>query len=118
MDDWGERLDDALRRRRVPKLYALAVEIGVDESAISRWRKGHPISLPNAVALCRALDVSLDWLLMGRGTMDAHRVAPADPLMLAARTLLEALTAPDAALVREMLLAVSRAAADAATARS
>lgn len=73
MQDWQERLDQALKARKVRKSYALAVEIGVDESAISRWRRGRTISLDNAVKLCDALDVSLDWLLTGRGHIDGHR---------------------------------------------
>jgi transcriptional regulator with XRE-family HTH domain len=57
----------------VRKLYPLALEIGVDESALSRWRHGQQISLENAVRLATHLDVSLDWLLTGRGTLDGHR---------------------------------------------
>jgi transcriptional regulator with XRE-family HTH domain len=76
LDSWGERFEHALRLREVGKLYALAVEIGVDESAISRWKKGRSISLENAAEVCRALDISLDWLVMGRGSIDAHRGAP------------------------------------------
>jgi transcriptional regulator with XRE-family HTH domain len=70
---FGRRLREALSRRGVRKLYPLALEIGVDESALSRWRQGQPISLDNAVRLAGRLDVSLDWLLLGRGTPDAHR---------------------------------------------
>ena len=73
MQNWQERLDQALRARQVRKSYALAVELGVNESAISRWRRGRSISLDNAVKLCHALDVSLDWLLTGRGHIDSHR---------------------------------------------
>ena len=40
MVEWGDRLEHALCRRRVNELYALAAEIGVDDSAISRWRLG------------------------------------------------------------------------------
>jgi len=51
----------------------------VDESAISRWKKGRSISLENAAQVCRALDISLDWLVMGRGSIDAHRhLSPPD----------------------------------------
>jgi transcriptional regulator with XRE-family HTH domain len=70
---WGDRLQYALNRRGVRKLYALAVELGVDESALSRWRQGRSITLANAVTLCQTLDISLDWLLLGRGDMDAHQ---------------------------------------------
>ncbi|MFN3228912.1 MAG: helix-turn-helix domain-containing protein [Asticcacaulis sp.] len=70
---WGQRLQYALNRRGVRKLYALAVELGVDESALSRWRQGRSITLANAVTLCQTLDISLDWLLLGRGEMEEHR---------------------------------------------
>lgn len=75
-DQWEQRFTDALRLRRVGKLYALAVAIGVDESAISRWKKGRSITLENAAQVCRTLDISLDWLVMGRGSIDGHRQAP------------------------------------------
>lgn len=72
-ESMGRRLDQALLARKVQKNYPLALEIGVDESCISRWRRGSSISTDNAIRLCRALDISLDWLLSGRGTMDQHR---------------------------------------------
>lgn len=31
------------------------------------------MSLESAVAFSSALDVSLDWLLLGRGTIDSHK---------------------------------------------
>lgn len=73
MMNWENRLAYALRVRKVRKLQALAVELGVDESALSRWKRGRSISLDNAVGLCRALDASLDWLVTGRGHIDAHK---------------------------------------------
>ena len=110
MDHWGKRLEQALRRSGIGKLHALAVEIGVDQSAISRWRQGLPISLPNAVALCRALDVSLDWLLTGRGMMDGHRIAASAPIDFAARVLFGNLTTTEATAVRQLLVMLSEAA--------
>ena len=107
---WGMRLRHALRSRRVRKLHALAVEIGVDQSAISRWRKGRPISLPNAISLCEALGISLDWLLMGRGTMEERSIASADPVEQAARAFFGNLTAQEAAVVRRVLVVLSDAA--------
>ncbi len=53
-------------------MYVLAIEVGVNESTISRWRKGAPITTDNAVKLCRILDISADWLLLERGTIDHH----------------------------------------------
>ena len=79
MSGMGERLTFALEQRRVRKLYALAVEIGVDESALSRWKKDGAISLPSAARLSHALDVSLDWLILGRGHIDAHRSGSTHP---------------------------------------
>lgn len=73
MSDRGQRLRQALTARGVAKLYALAVEIGVDESAISRWKKGGAISTDNMANLCAVLDISLDWFLLGRGNMDQHK---------------------------------------------
>ncbi|MFC6978913.1 helix-turn-helix domain-containing protein [Microbulbifer taiwanensis] len=55
------------------KISPLALELGVNESCISRWRRGGAISTDNAIRLCRALDISLDWLLSGRGHMDQHK---------------------------------------------
>lgn len=111
MDDWGVRLQQALRQRRIRKLHALAVEIGVDQSAISRWRKGLPISLPNAVSLCRALDISIDWLLTGRGTMEAHRFAAPATAETAADLLFSHLNAREATQFRHTLDLLAEAAA-------
>ncbi len=115
MEHWGLRLQQALQERKVRKLYALAVEIGIDQSALSRWRNGMPISLRNAVALCRALDVSLDWLVMGRGTIDTHRIAALTPADLAAHVLFGNLTASEATAVRQALIMLSEAAGRRAT---
>ncbi len=114
MEHWGVRLQQALRRRGVRKLYALAVEIGIDQSAISRWRKGLPISLRNAVALCRALDISLDWLMTGRGMIEGHRITMSAPIDLAAHVLFGNLTPNEAMAIRNALTMLS----DAATRRA
>lgn len=79
MSGMGERLAFALDQRGVRKLYALAVEIGVDESALSRWKKDGAISLPSAARLSQALDISLDWLILGRGHIDSHRSGSTHP---------------------------------------
>lgn len=57
---------------------ALAFDLGVDESAISRWRHGGSISLSNAARFCLVLDVSMDWLILDRGHMDLHLVFTCD----------------------------------------
>ena len=68
----GLRLEEALRIRRISKMYALSIEIGVNESAISRWRRGAPITTDNLIKLCNILNISADWLLLGRGNIDRH----------------------------------------------
>jgi transcriptional regulator with XRE-family HTH domain len=69
----GLRIEMALRFRGIRKQQALATELNVHESAITRWKSGDAISLDNVIALCALLDISADWLLMGRGTIDAHK---------------------------------------------
>lgn len=66
----GIRISRAMNSRGLRKLSALAAAVGVTDGAISRWRQGGPITLENAIRLCDALDVSMDWLILGRGHMD------------------------------------------------
>lgn len=68
----GQRLEEALRIRNIRKMYVLAIEMGVSESTISRWRKGAPIATENLIKLCQILDISADWLLLARGSIDQH----------------------------------------------
>jgi len=78
MSTRGERIRQALEIRGVKKQQALAAELKVHESAITRWKENASMSLESAVAFGTALDVSLDWLLLGRGTIDAHKPEPLD----------------------------------------
>ncbi|WP_371734311.1 helix-turn-helix domain-containing protein [Acidisphaera sp. S103] len=75
MSNRGDRLRLAMEARGVRKQHALAFQLQVHESAITRWKANRSLSLDNAVAVCSALDISLDWLLLGRGTMDFHKVS-------------------------------------------
>lgn len=70
----ASRLREALRRRGVKKLYALALDLKVDQSTISRWTTDGGMSLDHASALCNQLDISLDWLVFGCGGMDADPI--------------------------------------------
>lgn len=72
MSTRGERLQTAMAARGIRKQIVLASELGVNESAISRWQQGAGLSLDHAVKLCETLDISLDWLILGRGEMDQH----------------------------------------------
>ncbi len=71
----GVRIGQALKRRGVTKQQTLAAELAVHESTVTRWRNGAALSVVHAIALCQALDISADWLLLGRGEMEAHKVA-------------------------------------------
>lgn len=73
MKEVGQRLKLALKARGIHKQMAFAAEMSVNESAVSRWQRGGGLSLANAMRVCEILDISLDWLLLGRGTMDWHR---------------------------------------------
>jgi transcriptional regulator with XRE-family HTH domain len=91
MSSRGERLQSAMAARGIRKQIVLATELGVNESAISRWQQGAGLSLEHAVRLCEALDISLDWLLLGRGHMDQHRSSVDEPLRQAAIETIESL---------------------------
>ncbi|EGE60198.1 hypothetical protein RHECNPAF_17000114 [Rhizobium etli CNPAF512] len=69
----GKRIREAISRGKFRKVHALAAELDVSVAAVSRWQNGGHTSLESACALADLLDVSLDWLLLGRGTMDWHR---------------------------------------------
>ena len=74
----GQRLVEAMQSRGYAKQHALAYALGVNESTITRWKNDGPLTLENAVMLCRQLDMSIDWFLTGAGSLDAHRrAAPA-----------------------------------------
>ncbi len=77
MSTRGERIRHALAARGVRKQQALAAELNVHESAITRWKENAAMSLDSAMALASVLDVSLDWLLLNRGTIDSHKMQDA-----------------------------------------
>lgn len=68
----GKRIREAISQHKVRKIHALAAELKVSVAAVSRWQNGGHASLESVCSLAELLDVSLDWLLLGRGTMDWH----------------------------------------------
>ena len=62
----GKRIANAMQKRGRHKAMALAIELGVSPAAMSKWINGHSMTLENACLLAECLDVSLDWLAMGR----------------------------------------------------
>jgi transcriptional regulator with XRE-family HTH domain len=73
IQSYGKRLHEAIRARGIRKVYTLATELGVSESAVSRWLKSEPITLENFAKLCLVLDINADWLLFERGGMSTER---------------------------------------------
>lgn len=73
MSSRGERLAAAIRGRGISKMLVLAHHLDVNESAISRWKQDGAMSLNNAARIAEVLDVSMDWLILGRGEMDIHK---------------------------------------------
>jgi transcriptional regulator with XRE-family HTH domain len=68
----GARLRDAMAAQGFRKQHAFAVLLQVNESTVTRWLADGPMSLESAIQICRSLDLSLDWLVLGRGAMRAH----------------------------------------------
>lgn len=66
----GKRIDQAMSSRGHGKALALAAELDISPAALTKWRQGHAMSLANACRLASLLDVSLDWLLLGRNSPD------------------------------------------------
>jgi transcriptional regulator with XRE-family HTH domain len=58
------------------KQHALAYLLGVNESTVTRWKNDGPMSLESAIALCGALNISLDWFLTDHGSMDRPLASP------------------------------------------
>jgi transcriptional regulator with XRE-family HTH domain len=71
----GQRLVEAMQLRGYAKQHALAYALGVNESTITRWKNDGPMTLENAVMLCRQLDISIDWFLNGTGSRDTQSEA-------------------------------------------
>lgn len=72
MTSRGRRLRDAMVAQGFSKQHAFAVLLQVNESTVTRWLADGPMSLASAAEICRTLDLSLDWLILGRGEMRAH----------------------------------------------
>lgn len=70
----GHRLRVAMQIRGISKLCAMAAAVNVSESAISRWCSGGTMTVANIITVCEVLNISADWLLLGRGQMDSQGV--------------------------------------------
>ena len=68
--DRGKRIGQAMTRRGHRKAMALAAELKISPAALTKWKQGHAMSLENACRLADLLDVSMDWLMLGRNAPD------------------------------------------------
>ncbi|WP_428424451.1 helix-turn-helix domain-containing protein [Pararhizobium sp.] len=66
----GDRLKQAMTASGHRKATALAAELSISPAAITKWTQGHAMSVDHARNLAALLNVSLDWLLMGRNGPD------------------------------------------------
>ena len=66
----GFRLRQAIELRGHRKMLALAAELNISSAALSKWIQGHAMSLENACRIASLLDISLDWLILGRNGPD------------------------------------------------
>lgn len=108
----GQRVRIAIAQRKIGKIHALAVDLGVSVAAVSRWQNGGQMSLDAAVQLSKRLDVSLDWLLLGEGALDR----PQDTLLSSEEvSLIEALRQRPVAIRRALAQLVQVIPPDAAT---
>lgn len=57
------------------KQHAFAVALNVSQSTVTRWLANGPMSLESAADICAILDISLDWLVLGRGEMASEAAA-------------------------------------------
>jgi transcriptional regulator with XRE-family HTH domain len=58
------------------KQHAFAVALNVSQSTVTRWLANGPMSLESAADICSVLNISLDWLVLGRGEMESKAAAP------------------------------------------
>lgn len=68
MSDLGERLRHARALRRLSQ-QELARKADVSQQLISQLERGDTVVSARHIALARALEVSLDWLVDGHGEM-------------------------------------------------
>ena len=63
MDKYGERLKAARKRKGLTQTQ-LAEQLGITQKSYQRMESGsHDLKMSTICSLCRALDISADWLL-------------------------------------------------------
>lgn len=75
--DFGERFKQAVAdsRHAGKGTHALGKLFDVSHNTINKWQNGHSLpAIENCIAIGNKLEVSLDWLLLGRGKMRAYGI--------------------------------------------
>ena len=104
----GARLSAAMIANGQKYNCQLSYDLGITESSLSRWRGGGPMSVSRAVSLAQHLNVTLDWLIMGRTSQNRKIESPNLELGQATHMFV-ALTPND----RELVLTLTKALASA-----
>lgn len=89
LDGFHDRLREAIGDRPTREVGDL---IGVNPESIKRILAGHQPTTDFVTAVCRALDISADWLLLARGPMHASKLRIAALRQLPAEDLIGSLT--------------------------
>ena len=66
----GSRIKKAMATRGYRKATALAAALEISPAAVTKWTQGYAMSVDHVRKLAALLDISLDWLLMGRNGPD------------------------------------------------
>ena len=82
--------------------------MGVDESTVSRWLRGANITTQKLVRICDELNISIDWVLTGRGPYESRRPTVADDLQVRLRNASEGIPKPILLAVCELVETVQR----------
>lgn len=89
-DSVSRRLQVAMQARNITAT-KLAYALGISKSSVSDWLKGGGLNIQNAAAMALELNLSLDWLLLGKGGMDLFGpIHPTADEMLLVRQLRDA----------------------------
>jgi len=75
----GERIKLSRSRLKMTQ-QQLGDKIGANKASVSQWENGvYTPDAKNLAELARALNVSVFWLMDGKGGLDGHNITPAPP---------------------------------------
>lgn len=72
LQEFGKRLDERIKWKGIKKKH-LALDLGVAPSQINAWTRGDVYPrIDTLVKISEILNVTLDWLIAGRGNAPWH----------------------------------------------